>query len=87
MPAKAEKLVSVDTPVSRSAGKFEKLVLVDTPVNGFPDDRRGSLPRSKLHNSILSDTEESVLKDTPTAKAEEAAVKGGAEAEMKDVQI
>ena len=86
-PNKADKLVSVDTPVSRSAMKPEKLVTVDTPVIGNAEDRRGSLPRSKLHNSMLSATEESVAEDTATARAEEAAAKGGAEAEMKDVQI
>ena len=85
--SKGEKLVSVDTPVSRSAGKLEKLVPIETPVLGNGDDRRGSLPKSKLNNSILSDAEEAIAKDTPTAKAEEAAAKGGAEEEMKDVQI
>jgi hypothetical protein len=84
--SKPEKLISVDTPRSHNAPKLERLVSVDSPVNGAPDDRRASLPKSKLNNSILSDTEASVASDTATAKAAEAATKGGAE-EMKDVQI
>jgi len=88
--AKPEKLVSVDTPRSHNAPKLERLISVDTPVNhvnGFADDRRMSLPKSKLNNSMLSETETAVAKDTPTAKAEEAATRAGAEEEMKDVQI
>ncbi|KAK3717264.1 Cell wall assembly regulator [Vermiconidia calcicola] len=82
-----EKLVSVDTPRSHNAAKLEKLVPIDTPVIGSMEDRRGSLPRSKLNHSMLSSTEEAVVNDTPTTKAEEAAAKAGAEEEMKDVQI
>ncbi|KAK5167372.1 Cell wall assembly regulator [Saxophila tyrrhenica] len=88
--ARPEKLVSVDTPRSHNAPKLERLVSVDTPTipNGFADDRRASLPKSRLNNSMLSETESSVASDTPTAKAEEAATKAGAqEEEMKDVQI
>ena len=84
--SKSEKLVSVDTPQSRNAAKLDKLVPIDTPINAYPDERRASLPKSKLNNSMLSSTEDSIANDTATAKAEEAATKGGAE-EMKDVQI
>ena len=84
MPSKPEKLISVDTPQSRSSLKLERLVSIDTPVT---EDRRGSLPKSRLNQSILSSAEESIAKDGPTAKAEEAAAKGGAEDGMKDIQI
>ena len=87
LPSKPEKLISVDTPRSHNAPKLEKLVPVDTPINSEGEDRRGSLQKSKLSKSILSATEHSIANDTPTAKAEEAAAKGGAENEMKDVQI
>jgi hypothetical protein len=72
---KSEKLVSVDTPQSRSAAKLEKLVPIETPVlpNG---EEKGGLPRSKLNNSMVSDSED----------GNEAETKAGAE-EMKDVQI
>ena len=75
--SKPEKLVSVDTPQSRSAAKLEKLVPIDTPVlpNG---DERGAMPKSKLNNSMVSDSEDSV--------EDKAETKAGAE-EMKDVQI
>lgn len=88
LPSKPEKLVAVDTPRSYNTPKLEKLVPVDTPIAYEPDDgRRGSLPKSKLSNNILSATEDSIANDTPSAKAEEAAAKGGAEDDMKDVQI
>ncbi len=85
--SKPEKLISVDTPRSHNAPKLERLVSVDSPVNGISEDRRASLPRSKLNNSILSETEVSVSNDSATAKAQEAAAEAGAEDEMKDVQI
>ena len=75
---RGEKLVSVDTPLSRSAAKLEKLVPVETPlmVNG---EEKGGFPRSKLHNSMVSDSEDSVGTDSRETE-------GGAE-EMRDVQI
>jgi hypothetical protein len=56
---------------------LEKLVPIETPVlpNG---EEKGGLPRSKLNNSMVSDSEDSV--------GNEADTKAGAE-EMKDVQI
>ena len=86
IPTKPEKLISVDTPKSHNSPKLEKLVPIDAPVNGNFDERRSSLPKSKLSNNVLSNTEDAIASDGPTAKAEEASAKPGAE-EMKDVQI
>ena len=77
--------MSVDTPQSRSALRLEKLVPVDTPTFGNGDERRPSLPKSRL-NSVLSNSDDYLGSDSPIAKPEQAATKGGAE-EMKDVQI
>lgn len=86
---KPEKLISADTPRMPTGGKFEKLVPVDTPVNSEGEEKRSSPPKSKLKETILSETEEAVAKDGPTARADEA-TRGGAvqqEGEMRDVQI
>ena len=65
---------------------MEKLVAVDTPINSDGEDRRASLPKSKLNQSSLSN--DPIAKDTATMRAMDAAANGGAEeAEMKDVQI
>ena len=82
--AKSDKLISADTPRLQST---PKLLPIDTPINSEGEERRGSLPRSKLGNNVLSSTEDAIVRDTATAKAEEAAAKAGAEEEMKDVQI
>lgn len=80
---KPEKLVSADTPRMPSGGKFDKIV--DTPVNSEGEEVKSSYPKSKLKESILTDTEDFVANDGPTAKAEEAAAHGSAE--MRDVAI
>jgi len=82
--SKPEKLVSADTPRMPSTAKFDNKI-VDTPVNSEGEETKNSYPKSKLKETILSDTEDFVASDGPTAKAEEAAAKGCAE--MKDVAI
>lgn len=89
---KPEKLVSADTPRPFNSSKVEKLVAVDTPISSYSEgedrDSRGSLPRSKLNTTVLSASEDFLAKDTPTARAEYAETKAGAEkGEMRDVQI
>jgi len=75
---KPEKLVSADTPKAYNGSKFAP---VDSPVNGEADDRRNSMPKSKLSNSLYSASEDPALKELSTI--------GGAEddGEMKDVKL
>jgi cell wall assembly regulator SMI1 len=86
---KQEKLVSVDTPQSHQAiTKPEKLVSVDSPRVSDETDKRSSLPKSKLSNSVLNSDEMAVVDSALLSpKTEEAVTVNGVAEEMKDVTI
>lgn len=86
LPDKAQGL-RIDTGLtSPPSAKAEKLVSIDSPLppqSATADDKRDSLPKSRL-STMESNEDENT---TPKAKtAEEAATAGGAE-EMKNVEI
>jgi hypothetical protein len=86
---KPEKLISADTPKASGFSKFDKPAAVDSPINSEGEERRGSLPKSKLNNS-MSNEAPTLATPIPITNGDHVAAKPGAddgEAEMKDVQI
>lgn len=88
------KLVSVDTPAAKQPPKND-LVSIDSPRQSDEEQKRGSLPKSGLSNSVLSsdamvavDNSELNDKSEGDRAVEAEATKGGAEDDgMKEVTI
>lgn len=81
------------TPTRQSVKHNSDLVSIDSPRQSDEEQKRASLPKSRLSNSVLSSDEMAIV-DTSTLlpknegqSAAESAAKGGAEDEMKDVTI
>lgn len=90
MESKREKLVSVDTPLSKQVPfRSDKLVSVDSPRQS--EEEKGlsmPLPRSRLSNSVLSSDEMAIVDPDMIAnsKMNEAAARA-VEEDMKNVAI